>query len=153
MTTETQNTTQTNIELIQLGWSDAQALAMFIRKSVFIEEQQVAESEEWDDEDSSALHLIASKNGQAVATARLTKKGKLGRMSVLKAHRKQGIGSMMLVALINAAKQDGLQEIKLWSQIHAQTFYEKHGFIACSNEFLDAGISHIEMHLNIKLSP
>jgi len=145
----TEYTTQTNITLIQLDWADAQALAMPIRKSVFIEEQQVAESEEWDDEDNSATHIIAIKNGQAVATARLTQKGKIGRMSVLKAHRKQGIGSMMLVELINTAKQEGLQDIKLWSQTHAQTFYKKHGFIACGDEFLDAGITHIEMRLNI----
>jgi len=143
----TEYTTQTNIELIQLNWVDAQALAMPIRKSVFIEEQQVPESDEWDDQDSAALHIIAIKDGQAVATARLTQNGKIGRMSVLKAHRKQGIGSMMLVELISAAKQGGLQDIKLWSQTHAQAFYRKHGFIACGDEFLDAGISHIEMHL------
>lgn len=147
MTAMTEYTTQTNIELIQLSWADAQSLAMPIRKSVFIEEQQVPESEEWDDEDNSALHIIAIKNGEAVATARLTQKGKIGRMSVLKAHRKQGIGSMMLVELINAAKQGGLQYIKLWSQTQAQAFYKKHGFIAYGDEFLDAGISHIEMHL------
>ena len=147
MTAITEYTTQTNIVLIQLNWADARALAMPIRKNVFIEEQQVPESEEWDDEDSSALHIIAMIKGEAVATARLTQNGKIGRMSVLKPHRKQGIGSMMLVNLINVAKQRGVQDIKLWSQIHAQTFYKKHGFIALGDEFLDAGISHIEMRL------
>jgi predicted GNAT family N-acyltransferase len=145
MTAITEYKNQTNIELIQLNWADAQALAMPIRRSVFIEEQQVPESKEWDDEDSSALHIIVIKKGETVATARLTQKGKIGRMSVLKAHRNQGIGSMMLVELINAAKQRGLQDIKLWSQTHAQAFYKKHAFIACGNEFLDAGIPHIEM--------
>lgn len=149
MTTTSKFITQTNIELIQLGWTDAQTLAMPIRKTVFIDEQQVPEADEWDDEDSAALHIIAIKDGQAVATARLTTKGKIGRMSVLKAFRKQGIGSMILVELINAAKQGGLQDIKLWSQTHAQAFYEKHGFITCSDTFLDAGIPHVEMRLRI----
>lgn len=143
----TEYKTLTNITLIQLNWVDAQALAIPIRKNVFIEEQQVPESEEWDDEDCSALHIIAIKKGEAVATARLSQKGKIGRMAVLKVYRKQGIGSMMLIALINAAKESGLQDIKLWSQSHAQAFYKKHGFIVSGNEFLDAGISHVEMHL------
>ncbi|HDY85073.1 hypothetical protein LCGC14_0582450 [marine sediment metagenome] len=146
-------TTGTNFKLIKLGWADAKTLAMPIRQRVFIEEQQVPESEEWDDDDASALHIIAIKNGQAVATARLTQKGKIGRMSVLEAHRKQGIGSMMLVELVHAAKQRGLKDIKLWSQKQAQAFYKKHGFIAYGDEFLDAGILHIEMQLSIKLLP
>tara|TARA_R110002049_G_scaffold252677_1_gene427879 strand:- start:184 stop:618 length:435 start_codon:yes stop_codon:yes gene_type:complete len=140
-------TEHTQVKLMQLGWVDAEALAKPIRESVFIQEQHVPEHEEWDDEDSTALHIIAIKNGEPVATARLTQNGKIGRMAVLKAHRKQGIGAMMLVNLIEAAKQRGLREIKLWSQTHAQEFYKKHGFTAHSDEFLDAGIPHIEMRL------
>jgi predicted GNAT family N-acyltransferase len=130
-----------------LDWADAQVLAKPIRTSVFIQEQHVSEREEWDDEDSTALHVMAFKDGEPVATARLTQKGKIGRMAVLKTHRKQGIGSMMLVKLIAAAKQRGLQDIKLWSQTHAQAFYKKHGFIAQGDEFMDAGILHVEMRL------
>lgn len=149
MTTKTEHTTQ-DIKLLQLNWVEAQALAKPIRTSVFIEEQHVAEAEEWDDEDSTALHIIVIKNGEAVATARLTQQGKIGRMAVLKAHRNQGIGSMMLLALINAAKQRGQQDIKLWAQTHAQAFYQKHGFVAHGDEFLDAGIPHVEMRLSSK---
>ena len=147
MISKIEHMTHKKIKLMQLDWADAQALAKPIRISVFIEEQQVPESEEWDDEDSTALHIIAFKDGEPVATARLTQKGKIGRMAVLKVHRKQGIGSMMLVKLIAAAKQRGLQEIKLWSQTHAQAFYKKHGFTAQGDEFLDAGIPHVEMRL------
>jgi predicted GNAT family N-acyltransferase len=146
-------TIETNLELIQLSWTDAKTLAMPIRRKVFIEEQQVSEAEEWDDDDDSAIHIVVIKNGQAIATARLTQKGKIGRMSVLQSHRQQGIGSMMLVELINAAQQRGLKNIKLWSQNHAQAFYKKHGFIAYGDEFLDAGILHIAMRLSIKLLP
>lgn len=71
-------------------------------------------------------------------------------MAVLKPHRKHGIGSMMLVQLINTAKQLGYQDITLWAQTHAQGFYTKHGFIAQGDEFLDAGIPHVEMRLTLK---
>jgi GMP synthase (glutamine-hydrolysing) len=136
-----------DIELQLLDWADAKPLAAQIRRTVFIEEQQVPESEEWDDEDEPALHIIAIKDGEAIATARLTQEGKIGRMAVLKQHRQQGIASMMLLSLIEAAKQQGQQEIKLWSQTHAQAFYQKHGFVVYGEEFLDAGIPHIEMRL------
>ncbi|MDF1589747.1 MAG: GNAT family N-acetyltransferase [Gammaproteobacteria bacterium] len=150
MTTHPKHTTPANIELKQLNWLDAHALAKPIRTSVFIQEQHVPESEEWDDEDETSIHIIAMKNGEAVATARLTQKGKIGRMAVLKTHRKHGIGSMMLVELINIAKQLGYQVITLWSQIHAQGFYTKHGFTAQGDDFLDAGIPHIKMRLSLQ---
>lgn len=138
-----------NIDLQLLNWTDAKAYSQTIRTSVFIQEQHVPESEEWDNEDKSATHLLVIKNGKTIATARLTQTGKIGRMAVLKAYRKQGIGSMMLNSLIDLAKQQGQQQIKLWSQTHAQSFYKKHGFVAQGDEFLDAGIPHIEMHLKI----
>ncbi len=138
---------QATIQLLQLDWAEAQSLAKPIRTSVFINEQHVPEAEEWDDDDATALHIIVIKNSEVIATARLTQQGKIGRMAVLKDHRKQGIGSMMLTELIKVAKQRELKEIKLWSQTHAQDFYKKHGFIAQGDEFLDAGIPHIEMRL------
>jgi len=78
MAPKTNVTTQENIKLMQLNWVEAEALAKPIRIAVFIEEQHVPESEEWDDEDRSAQHIIAISNGKAVATARLTQKGKSG---------------------------------------------------------------------------
>jgi len=144
-----EQTPPANIELQRLDWAKAKPLAKPIRTTVFIQEQQVPESEEWDNEDKSATQLLVIKDGKTVATARLTQTGKIGRMAVLKAYRKQGIGSMMLNSLIDLAKQQGQQQIKLWSQTHAQGFYQKHGFVAHGNEFLDAGIPHIEMHFKI----
>jgi len=137
------------IELQLVDWVHAKPLAEPIRRTVFIEEQHVPESEEWDDEDESALHIIAIRNGQSVATARLTLAAKIGRMAVLKAHRKHGIASMMMLKLIKEAQQQGHQEIKLWSQTYAQGFYKKHGFKTQGEVFLDAGIPHIEMTLSI----
>jgi GMP synthase (glutamine-hydrolysing) len=140
---------QAGIELQLLDWAEAKPLAAQIRQTVFIKEQQVPKSEEWDNQDESARHIVAIKEGETIATARLTLEGKIGRMAVLKDYRKQGIGSMMLIKLIEVAKQQGHQQIKLWSQTYAQGFYQKHGFIAYGEEFLDAGIPHIAMVLKI----
>lgn len=140
-------TPQPNIELQQLDWHEAQALAKPIRQTVFIEEQGVPEAEEWGHGDEVSLHIIAKFNGKAVGTARLTVDGKIGRMAVLKPHRRLGIASIMLAELIKTAKQQGQQQLKLNAQTHAQGFYGKHGFIAHGNEFMDAGIPHVEMTL------
>jgi predicted GNAT family N-acyltransferase len=145
MTTKSENSEHESITLLRLHWEQAESLAKPIRRSVFIEEQQVDEFEEWDDEDKSALHIIVLKNQRAIATARLTQKGKIGRMSVLKAYRQQGIGSMMLLELIAVAHVKGLKIITLWAQTHAKGFYHKHGFVEHGEEFIDAGILHIKM--------
>lgn len=149
MANQSQKTSPTDIELLLLNWPQAKPLSAPIRQTVFIEEQHVPASEEWDDEDHTALHIIAIRDGQALATARLTKAGKIGRMAVLKQHRQQGIASMMLLRLIETAKQQGHQHLKLWSQTYAQGIYQKQGFTPHGEEFLDAGIPHIEMTLEL----
>ncbi len=137
-----------DLTLLQLNWSNAEQYAKPIRSEVFIKEQQVDPSEEWDDDDHSAIHLIVIKQDQAIATARLTQQGKIGRMSVLKAYRQQGIGSKMLSQLVQLAQQQQMNTITLWAQTHAKTFYRKHGFVEQGGEFLDAGIPHIKMILD-----
>jgi len=140
---------QAGISLQLLDWTAAKAMAAAIRESVFIEEQQVPEDEEWDNEDDSAQHIIAVKDGIAIATARLTQAGKVGRMAVLKPYRQLGIASLLLNKLVTVAKQQELNTIKLWSQLHAQAVYKKHAFVAYGDEFLDAGIPHIKMRLDL----
>jgi len=135
------------LEIQLLNWSEAESQARTIRQIVFIEEQLVPEADEWGHGDETALHLIAKLNDKPVATARLTADGKIGRMAVLNNYRQQGIGLAMLTKLIKVAKQRKLKQLELNAQTHAQAFYSKQGFIACGNEFLDAGIPHIRMIL------
>jgi len=143
------NTEQFGIELIVMDWSNAAPLAQTVRTEVFIEEQGVSKAEEWDNQDQAAMHIIAFYNAIPVGTARLTSKGKIGRMAVLKQHRNKGVGTAMLQKLIGLAKQQKQRQLILWSQTHAKAFYQQHGFIAQGSEFLDAGIPHIEMCLEI----
>jgi hypothetical protein len=141
--------TTADIKIELMGWEHAKAHAAPIREQVFINEQQVPEQDEWDQEDATSTHLIVFNDKQAIATARLTQAGKIGRMAVLKAFRQQGIGTQMLIRLINEAKQQEFKHIVLWSQTHALSFYQKQGFEAYGDEFLDAGIPHLKMRLNL----
>lgn len=120
-----------------------------LRRTVFVQEQNVPEDEERDDKDAAAVHLLAFDGDQPVGTARIVlmgDTGKIGRVCVLPRMRGTGLG----VALINAALDDlrarpGMARAKLASQTHAIGFYEKLGFSAHGDEYLDAGIPHRDM--------
>ncbi|HEY9202594.1 MAG TPA: GNAT family N-acetyltransferase [Gammaproteobacteria bacterium] len=121
-----------------------------IRRTVFIEEQKVPENLEWDESDAKCTHvLVTDNNNKPLATARITNDGHIGRMAVLKAHRKRGIGSGMLKQLIDHARELELRRVTLNAQISAMPFYASHGFIAISDEFVDAGIPHKTMQLEL----
>lgn len=138
------------IDIQLLEWTRAKPLCQPIRIKVFIQEQQVPESEEWDRWDDFSVHAVAIIGGAAVGTARLTREGKVGRMAVLKNQRQQGIGSAMLEQLIGEAKDRGMAQLSLNAQVHAQDFYARQGFQVVGEEFLEVEIPHITMQLQLK---
>lgn len=118
-----------------------------IRQAVFINEQAVPESMEWDNEDTTALHCIATINNQTVATGRLQTDGQLGRMAVLKAYRNKGIGSLVLKHLITQHSLTQSTPLFLHAQKHAVNFYNKFNFYIIGDEFFEANIPHYLMQL------
>lgn len=116
-----------------------------IREAVFVVEQEVPPELEWDAEDTDAVHFLALEGGFAVGTARLLPDGQIGRVSVLKDWRGLHIGEMLMQAAIAEAERRGLQRQKLTAQAHAVRFYERLGFRVASEEFLEAGIPHVDM--------
>jgi len=132
------------------GWNSDKQQLSDIRREVFINEQQVPEELEWDEFDQSAQHVIAlNQAGQPIATGRIKTDGHIGRMSVLKEYRQQGIGSAILLVLLDNAHQQNLKRVYLHAQVNAVPFYEKHGFIVQGKEFVDAGIAHKTMYKNL----
>ncbi len=130
--------------------------ALAIREVVFIEEQHVPEGIERDDDDARAYHLLAVRGGHAIGTGRLVKLrepppgetghwGKVGRMAVLQAERKGGVGTRILTQLEEEARRQELTGIVLHAQTAALKFYEKHGYRAASAEFEEAGMPHLKM--------
>lgn len=138
------DTAKFHIEAV--SWASHQQALQAIRTTVFIEEQKVPVELEWDEHDRSAYHVVAvTNNGDYVGTARLLENGHIGRMAVLKTHREQGIASAMLHCLLVEAKTRGLEQVFLYAQISAVGFYQKQGFSAYGEQFIDAGIPHIPM--------
>ena len=121
-----------------------------LRRTVFIEEQGIAEADEIDDLDGEAVHLLALQDGQPVGTARLLRKGdsgKIGRVCVLADARGRGIGAALIRAAVETFRGLGLRQAKLGAQAHALGFYAALGFEAVGEVYEDAGIAHRDMIL------
>ena len=70
---------------------------------------------------------------------------------VLTTVRGKGYANVILEAGIKTAvERYGAERIKLEAQTYAQGVYEKHGFCQSSEEFLEDGIPHIEMTLDLE---
>ena len=128
-------------------WSDTedQKLLRLIRTDVFIREQKVPESMEWDDLDRVCIHYLAWHDDVAVGCVRLIPDGHIGRMAVLPQWRNQGIGMQLLMACEQEARRRNVDKLLLSAQVHAIPFYEKAGYGLISDIYMDAGIPHRDM--------
>jgi len=134
-------------------------LSLEIRREVFIEEQGVDPEEEIDDFDNletindTAIHVLVFENNQPIATGRLlldssdNEYAHITRVAVLLGYRGKGAGLVVMHWLQDMAKQIGRDGITLAAQTHAIGFYEKLGYVARGEIFLDAKIEHRWMDL------
>jgi len=129
-------------------WEQNKEVLRAIRLEVFVQEQQVSESDEWDEHDATAIHFLATEasTGQAAGTARLLlSKGKITRMAVRRPFRRLAVGSMLMEAVLHHAAACDVKELYLDAQTNAVGFYKKFGFEPEGQPFWDAGILHIRM--------
>ncbi|WP_042338147.1 GNAT family N-acetyltransferase [Bacillus andreraoultii] len=129
--------------------------ALFVRKIVFINEQQVPVEEEIDqyDEVERATHFVMyNDDDKPVGAGRFRKvdnSGKIERICILPEYRKMGAGKELMETIIQFGKSRDVSKLVLGAQTHALTFYEKLGFVITSDIFMDAGIPHKTMELVI----
>ena len=118
-----------------------------VRNDVFVLEQGVSETDEYDEFESSARHYLITKNDVScgVARWRKTDKGiKLERFAVLSKFRRSGVGKR----LVKEVLKDVLpmrQKIYLHAQIQTVYFYQKLSFAIDGKIFEEAGIKHYKM--------
>ena len=136
---------------LEIGVTDDIAACRALRRTVFIEEQGVSETDEVDGLDDSCVHILARLDGVPVGSARLMTMGdtgKVGRVCVLQSARGTGLGAaLMQAAVAQFRSTPGVTKVKLGAQVHALSFYERLGFTAYGPEFMDAGIAHRDMVL------
>ncbi|MFB3124120.1 MAG: GNAT family N-acetyltransferase [Woeseiaceae bacterium] len=132
------------------SWQADRARLEFVRRRVFIVEQKIPESEEWDDADENSSHVLAfSEKRDAVGTGRLEPTGKIARLAVLGEYRGQGVGSAMLIRLVEEARQRDFDQVYLHAQTHALNFYKKFGFVSDAEIFSEGGIPHVLARLDL----
>ena len=119
-----------------------------VRHQVFVVEQAVPPELERDEFDTVAIHLVALRGDDAIGTLRIIVGGggaKIGRMAVLAAHRKTGIGTRLMDRAVEVARTTGVSEITLHAQLTAKAFYARLGYREEGEVFEEAGIAHVAM--------
>lgn len=141
---------------IEIGnWQVLAEAAQAVRHAVFVEEQRIPAELERDPADAGCIHAVAfDAAGQPVGTGRLLPLPdgvmKLGRLAVLRSWRGRRVGQALLQALLDAARGQGAHEVMLHAQQSAASFYLEAGFKPRGEEFMEAGIPHLEMVLGLK---
>ena len=123
--------------------------AAFIRRSVFMEEQGF--KDEFDDTDRISKHIVLYTDGdRPAAVCRYYPDGDgkcyiVGRIAVLKEFRKRHYGQFILREAERQAGLEGALELSLAAQVQAAGFYEKSGFAAVGEVFMEEHCPHIKM--------
>jgi len=140
------------VHVVPVPWSTHESQLQAVRKKVFVEEQGVSQDLEWDGQDEDASHFLAvNEAGQAIGCGRLLGSGQIGRMAVLPEHRGKGIGNRLLDAVIEGAKDQRMTRVFLHAQSDAVDFYRKAGFLPTGVEFMEAGIPHLAMDMELPI--
>ncbi|MDH6579955.1 GNAT family N-acetyltransferase [Kitasatospora sp. MAP5-34] len=139
------------------GASDLE-LVRAVRREVFVVEQNVPEGLEYDELDATSLHVLAvAEDGTPLGTGRLIHGAEalgltgvvgrvlLGRLAVVKAARRTGLGVELVRAIEQAGRERGAVELELHAQVQALGFYERLGYAAEGPVYPDAGIPHRTM--------
>lgn len=134
-------------------WPEDANIVYGVRQAVFIDEQGVSEAIERDGQDEleGTRHFLGYLNDIPVATGRVLDTGKIGRICVLSEHRGKGCGSALLRDMLFQIFCDApLSTLYLHAQTSATIFYEKLGFVAGGEPFIEAGIEHRRMTITTK---
>ncbi|WP_214734102.1 GNAT family N-acetyltransferase [Exiguobacterium sp. s154] len=117
-----------------------------VREIVFVQGQGIDASLEYDDLDDMCTHVVGLLDSEPVTTARLrpvdSTLGKVERVATIQAARGHGYGKEIMDEVERVAKRQGLVELRLGAQLTALPFYEKLGYEAFGDEFLDADLPH-----------
>lgn len=123
------------------------------RIDVFVVEQNCP-YHDIDDKDKYSYHVFLKDDTGIKAYLRVIPKGisyeyvSIGR--VLTTERGSGLGKRILLEGIKVAKEKmNADKIKIGAQCYAKGFYEKVGFKQVSEEYLEDGIPHIYMVLEL----
>ncbi|MCD8089311.1 MAG: GNAT family N-acetyltransferase [Clostridiales bacterium] len=126
--------------------------AVYIRNTVFVEEQGF--KEEFDETDDISAHIIIYEDEEPAGVCRFYYDGKkqayiLGRLAVIKEFRKRSFGAKLIREAERQVKALKGEKLCLAAQVRAKGFYEKQGYKTEGEEFSEENCPHIMMYKNL----
>lgn len=123
-----------------------------IRQEVFVKEQGFVV--EFDEIDEIAKHIVLFEDEVPVGTCRFYWSAEksshvLGRVAVRKVFRGRCFGQALLQEAERQVRALQGQSLCLAAQVRAKPFYEKQGYVAAGDKFLDEGCPHVWMYKNL----
>ena len=119
-----------------------------LRSAIFVVEQNCAyqdldDADFYTDEDGIQAYLRILDKGVMSEDVRIVR--------VISKKRRCGIGTKLIKEAIKVAvdKFDA-DKVFVEAQVYVKEMYEKLGFVQISDEFLDVGVPHVKMILNLK---
>lgn len=128
--------------------------ALKLRIDVFVVEQTCYYPDLDDlDRHPETVHLFCYQNNIMTAYARLLPKGltyqenpSIGRVIVKASARGTGLSHLLMKQALTISEQIFPEQIvKISAQAHLEQLYNQHGFVKCSDVYLEDGIPHIAM--------
>ncbi len=123
------------------------------RSEIFVLEQKIDYIDE-DNTDYDSLHCFFCENGRVTAYLRAYyaddthETVKFGR--VLTLVHGQGLGKELVLRSIEAVKEKmPCRRICMDAQKHAEGFYKALGFTTVSDEYLEEGVVHVDMEMQL----
>ncbi len=122
------------------------------RAEIFVVEQKCV-YQDLDCKDYESLHVFLKEEGRVLAYIRAfmkdQKTAQMGR--VLSLRHGEGYGAEILKSGIREIrKKMNPERIYIEAQCYAIGYYEREGFKICSEEFLEDGIPHVQMTLEMQ---
>ena len=120
-----------------------------IRTTVFVIEQGFID--EFESNENDAIHIVMYLEDKPMGTSRIIYQDKhkcyvIGRFAILKEYRNKGLGKLLLEKTEEEiVKRFGHIQVGISSQMPAKGFYEKSGYKATSDTYLDQHCPHVWM--------
>ena len=125
-----------------------------LRSEVFIVEQECP-YQDVDGKDETADHVMLRVDNELVGYTRVFpentyfKEASFGRAVVKKTHRGEGYGHLLVDKSLEYLKSKKQSSIKISAQSYLKDFYSSHGFMAKGEEYMEDGIPHTAMYLDL----
>ena len=125
-----------------------------LRSEVFVVEQECV-YQDVDGKDEQADHVLLTIDNNLVGYTRVFneniyfKEASFGRAVVKKKDRREGYGHLIVDKALEHLKKNKQSSIKISAQSYLKGFYSSHGFVAKGNEYMEDGIPHTAMYLDL----